>query len=284
MGLIRTMFTVAALGATGLGGWLAGSFYPAPDSLKDLVGQRAKAISGLDPAQLDWAKLVETLPASSLAQLRQQASQSAAQAGEAILIEHSTPQQLAEQAETAPMPLPLPALAPVDKVDAGGPLVCARMTVSNAPRPGNSGPRVSVQGVRLLLDPTADSCLSSGYGPRNGRPHRGLDYYNANGGAVLAAGDGTIIEKKYRDDFGNMLLIDHGGGVFTRYAHLAGFDPLVRQGGMVKEGQMLGLMGNTAAYRIPVHLHYEVLVGDYANPKASFGLEAKDPFSFPKAE
>ncbi len=284
MGLIRTMFTLGALGVAGLGGWLAGSFYPAPDSLLQLIGQRAKEIGALDPAQLDWARLTQALSAPSLALLRQQASQSAALAGEAILIEPTTPQQVAEQSETFPSPLPLPALAPVDKADPGGPKVCARMTVSNAPRLGASGQHVSVLGVKLLLDPTTDSCLSSGFGPRNGRPHRGVDYYNASGGPVLAAGDGMIIEKKYRDDFGNMLLIDHGGGVFTRYAHLAGFDPGIRQGESVKAGQALGLMGNTAAYRIPVHLHYEVLVGDYANPKGSFGLEAKDPFSFPRAE
>lgn len=284
MGVIRTLFTLGAVGVAGLSGWLAGSFYPAPDSLRELIGQRARQIGGLDPAQIDWARLTQALPAASLEILRQQASQSAAQAGEAILIEPTTRQQVAEQSETFPAPLPLPNLPPVDNANPGGPNLCARMTVSNAPRPGPFGQHVSVQGVKLLLDPTADSCLSSGFGLRNGRPHRGLDYHNASGGPVLAAGDGLIIEKKYRDDFGNMLLIDHGGGVFTRYAHLAGFEPGLSQGAAVKAGQQIGLMGNTAAYRIPVHLHYEVLVGDYANPKGSFGLEAKDPFSFPRGD
>jgi murein DD-endopeptidase MepM/ murein hydrolase activator NlpD len=54
-------------------------------------------------------------------------------------------------------------------------------------------------------------------------------------------------------------------------------------GARVKQGQQIGLMGNTAAYRIPIHLHYELLTGDYANPKGSFGLKAVNPFTFPKA-
>jgi murein DD-endopeptidase MepM/ murein hydrolase activator NlpD len=43
-------------------------------------------------------------------------------------------------------------------------------------------------------------------------------------------------------------------------------------------------MGNSAGYQIPIHLHYEVLVGDYANPKGSFGLKPVDPLSFPAAK
>jgi murein DD-endopeptidase MepM/ murein hydrolase activator NlpD len=45
-------------------------------------------------------------------------------------------------------------------------------------------------------------------------------------------------------------------------------------------GQQIGLMGNSAAYSIPIHLHYEVLLGDYDTPRQSFGLEPRSPFSF----
>ncbi len=92
-----------------------------------------------------------------------------------------------------------------------------------------------------------------------------------------------VIERVYRDDFGNMLLIDHGGGVYTRYAHLASFGQGVVAGARVTAGQQIGLMGNTAAYPLPIHLHYEVLLGDYNNSRRSFGLETRDPFSFPAA-
>jgi hypothetical protein len=42
----------------------------------------------------------------------------------------------------------------------------------------------------------------------------------------------------------------------------------------------IGLMGNTAGYPIPMHLHYELLVGDYRNPKESFGLTPHSPFEY----
>ena len=96
-------------------------------------------------------------------------------------------------------------------------------------------------------------------------------------------GDGQIIEMKYRDDYGNMILIDHGDGVYTRYAHLASFGRGLMPGVSVRAGEQLGLMGNSASYQIPMHLHYELLLGDYGNPKGSFGLESADPLSFPAA-
>lgn len=282
MGLIRTVLTMGALGGIGIAGWLIGSFFPAPDALKRAVGQQAEILGGADPATLNWASLVEALPAESLAALRQQASQSAAEAGEVIQVERSAPEEFVEQLESVTEPPPPEIASP--KEGAAGPRLCPRLTVSNAPKIADFARHVIVQGVRLRTDPTLDSCLSSGFGPRNGRTHRGLDFHHREGGPIVAAGDGVVIEKKYRDDYGNMLLIDHGGGVYTRYAHLASFREGVAQGTQVAAGMEIGLMGNTAAYSIPVHLHYEILVGDYANPKASFGLEAKDPFSFPKAE
>jgi murein DD-endopeptidase MepM/ murein hydrolase activator NlpD len=51
----------------------------------------------------------------------------------------------------------------------------------------------------------------------------------------------------------------------------------------VKAGDSIGLMGNTAGYAVPIHLHYEVLTGDYANPKASFGLTPENVLTAPAA-
>jgi len=166
--------------------------------------------------------------------------------------------------------------------------LCPRMAVSNAPNSAEgivSGfkPLVDVKGVRVATFPTPGACMSSGFGPRSDRLHKGLDYHADIGVPVLAGGDGTIIEMKYRDDYGNMILIDHGGGVYTRYAHLASFGKGFTPGVSVKAGEQLGLMGNTASYQIPMHLHYELLLGDYTNPKGSFGLEPADPMSFPAA-
>lgn len=166
--------------------------------------------------------------------------------------------------------------------------LCPRMDVSNAPSSADGfvsafKPLVNVRGIRIASFPTPGACLSSGFGPRSDRLHKGVDYHAEVGVPVLAGGEGVILEIKYRDDYGNMVLIDHGGGVYTRYAHLASFAKGLMPGVKVKAGEQLGLMGNSASYAIPMHLHYELLLGDYANPKASFGLEPADPLSFPAA-
>jgi murein DD-endopeptidase MepM/ murein hydrolase activator NlpD len=167
--------------------------------------------------------------------------------------------------------------------------LCPRMTVQNAPtadaqlRVKGYAPVVAVNGVRIATYPSRGACLSSGFGQRSSRLHKGLDYHSESGGPILAAGDGKVIEMKYRDDYGNMIVLDHGGGVYTRYAHLASFERGLMQGVTVKAGEQIGLMGNTAGYAIPMHLHYELLLGDYSNPKASFGLQPANPMSYPAA-
>lgn len=168
--------------------------------------------------------------------------------------------------------------------------LCPGMTIHNAPSADGQGhvrgfvKVVNVNGVKLALDPAPGACLSSGFGQRGARPHFGIDYYSADGGTIHAAADGVILEMKYRDDYGNMLLIDHGGGVYTRYAHLASFRAGLSVGARVQQGDPIGLMGNTAAYPVPIHLHYELLEGNYANPKGSFGLDPHDPFgSLPRS-
>ncbi|NNU17634.1 M23 family metallopeptidase [Parvularcula sp. ZS-1/3] len=156
--------------------------------------------------------------------------------------------------------------------------LCPRQKVSNAPSVDGEGnvrgykTFATVNGVRLLVNPAPGSCLSSNYGNRNGRLHKGMDFQSQPAGPVVAAAGGTVVEAGYRDDYGTFVLIDHGRGVYTRYAHLASATSAAKEGRQVKLGSHLGIMGNTASYRIPVHLHYEVLTGDYNTPKKSFGL------------
>ncbi len=166
--------------------------------------------------------------------------------------------------------------------------LCPGMTVTNQPLAIDRvvmdfHPIVMIRAVRIATFPTPGACMSSGFGPRNDRLHKGLDYHADIGVPVLAGGDGQIVEIKYREDYGNMILVDHGGGVFTRYAHLASFGRGLSQGVTVRAGDRLGLMGNSAGYQVPIHLHYEVLIGDYGNPKESFGLEPVNPLTFPAA-
>ena len=193
----------------------------------------------------------------------------------------------------APPPLAAPgspaALSSASQSIPSAVVLCPRMTITNAPKADtglqlvNFNPLVDVDGVKLASDPAPGACLSSGFGRRGSELHKGVDYHNENGGPILAAGDGAIVEIKYRDDYGNMIVIDHGHGVYTRYAHLASFSSGLSQGVAVKRGETIGLMGNTAGYAVPIHLHYEVLEGDYNTPKASFGLTPRDVLAFPAA-
>ncbi len=167
-----------------------------------------------------------------------------------------------------------------------GDITMCNTGISNAPSVGadgivrKAGATVTKNGVSLLLKPATKSCLSSGYGTRNGKLHKGIDYFSDTGGDVLAAGDGVIRERVTRSDFGNMIVVDHGAGVFTRYAHLASFGSGVSDGATVSKGQLLGPIGNTGASPI-VHLHYEILTGELVGAAGSFGLDAVDPFSLP---
>jgi|SRR5579871_38821 len=167
--------------------------------------------------------------------------------------------------------------------------LCPGMTITNAPaaeqdrRIANFSTFVNVNGVVIAVDPIKVACFSSGFGGRHGHLHKGIDFYNGAGGPILAAADGTILEMKFRDDYGNMVLIDHGHGVYTRYAHLSCFHGGLAVGGHVHAGDEIGLMGNTAGYPVPLHLHYELLLGDYNNPKGSFGLVPHSPFEYQKA-
>lgn len=183
------------------------------------------------------------------------------------------------KAPVAKAPAPRPATAG----EIGRAVLLCKTAISNPPQPAPDGEvarasdRVRVNGVSLLLAPVTDGCLSSGYGPRNGRAHKGIDYFTR-GGDAIAAGGGTILEKLTRADFGNMILIDHGDGVYTRYAHLASFAPGLAEGAAIKAGARLGPVGATGAAGA-VHLHFEILTGAYVPGVGSFGLKATDPFA-----
>jgi murein DD-endopeptidase MepM/ murein hydrolase activator NlpD len=87
--------------------------------------------------------------------------------------------------------------------------------------------------------------------------HNGLDMLAHSGEPVHAAADGVVKEViKSRKGLGNVVVIDHGGGYLTRYAHLA--DMQVSRGRKVKRGACIGYVGVSGTSFAP-HLHYEVL-------------------------
>lgn len=87
--------------------------------------------------------------------------------------------------------------------------------------------------------------------------HDGLDFTAKIGTNIYATGDGVVVEaKRARYGYGNKIVIDHGFGYKTIYAHLHSF--AVRKGQKVERGQIIGTVGNTGLSSGP-HLHYEIL-------------------------
>lgn len=284
MSFFNALAGLALIGAAGAGGWVYGSLYPAPAEITNLVSQRAAELRArADLEGVSWESLRGLVSEDELARLSAEATNVAVAAGDLIAVERDNA-SLADHAENLALDLGPESTVTHAAFETVLP-VCPGMAVQNGPpRAGaniaNYRPVVNVNGVALAVNPTQGACLSSGFGPRNGRTHKGLDFHADTGGPILAAAAGTVIEKKYRDDYGNMLLIDHGNGVYTRYAHLSAFARGLNVGDTVAAGDVIGLMGNTASYAIPIHLHYELLLGDYANPRGSFGLEPRSPFEF----
>jgi murein DD-endopeptidase MepM/ murein hydrolase activator NlpD len=157
--------------------------------------------------------------------------------------------------------------------------VCPGMTVANAPPFSPDGrlidysPITVVRGIMLARAPV-DACLSSGFGKRAGGAgptHEGIDLYTGAPRPVLAGGDGRVVSIADMRGYGLTVVIDHGRGVRTLYAHLSSFAPELRAGLSVRAGEPIartGKSGNASA----VHLHYEVLIdGGQVDP-----LEAGD--------
>lgn len=160
--------------------------------------------------------------------------------------------------------------------------------INNPPKADSDGvvattaTRVVVKGVFLRLAPATKSCLSSGFGVRSGKSHQGIDYYSATDGSALAAAAGVVRFASFRSDYGNMVVIDHGAGVFSLYGHLEAFAPAVRIGARLADGAELGRIGMTGAAGAK-HLHLEIREGVWKEPAGVFGLAAVDPFGLPRA-
>ena len=93
------------------------------------------------------------------------------------------------------------------------------------------------------------------------RPHEGIDVTAKMGAAIEAPAAGVVTDVKWEEGYGNMLTIDHGGGLVTRYAHCSQI--LVSRGKRVKRGDVIAKVGSTGLSTGP-HLHYEVWVNGHA--------------------
>ncbi|MFN8123824.1 MAG: peptidoglycan DD-metalloendopeptidase family protein [Thermoleophilia bacterium] len=120
------------------------------------------------------------------------------------------------------------------------------------------------------IDPTISSrgmtypvngVLTSGFGPRWGRMHEGLDIAVPTGTPVAAAAPGMVLSAGWGGGYGNLVVVDHGGGVATAYAHNSSLS--VTAGQRVDRGTVLALAGSTGRSTGP-HVHFEVRVNGAA--------------------
>ena len=104
----------------------------------------------------------------------------------------------------------------------------------------------------------------------DGRNHRAVDLATDAGSSIYAVADGTVVFSGYDGTYGNTVLIDHGNGLQTRYAHASALR--VSQGQTVSQGEVIALVGRTGQ-ATGNHLHFEVIVnGNRVNPAPYIGL------------
>jgi lipoprotein NlpD len=145
---------------------------------------------------------------------------------------------------------PSPGAAPVP---AG---VSSRVTVSPAPPPSAAG-RVRGSGEPPLVWPL-QGVLYGRYGVRGGKRHDGIDISAPEGTPVVAAAAGTVLYAGEQAGYGQIVILQHEGGLVTLYAHNSRL--LVAEGERVRQGQPIARVGQTGRTTGP-HLHFEVREG-----------------------
>ncbi len=99
------------------------------------------------------------------------------------------------------------------------------------------------------------------------RAHQGVDYSAPTGTTIKAAGDGRVGFVGVSGGYGKVVVLEHGGGISTLYAHMSGFAKGLRRGERVKQGATIGYVGQSGTATGP-HLHYEYRVnGTHKNPR-----------------
>ena len=123
--------------------------------------------------------------------------------------------------------------------------------------------------------PTANTKITSKFGPRRRRMHNGLDVKVYIGDTIRAAFDGKVRMVKYeRRGYGQYVVIRHNNGLETVYGHLS--KQLVKEDDYVEAGQVIGLGGNTGR-STGSHLHFETrFLGQAINPALLFDFEKQD--------
>ncbi|MDX1801612.1 MAG: M23 family metallopeptidase, partial [Marinobacter sp.] len=113
------------------------------------------------------------------------------------------------------------------------------------------------------------------------RAHKGTDYAASTGTPIKAAGEGKIVYAGRKGGYGNAIVIQHGYNITTLYGHMNGFARGIRSGKHVKQGQVIGYVGQTGLATGP-HLHYEFRVN--GAPRNPVTVKLPDAAPVPKSE
>lgn len=106
------------------------------------------------------------------------------------------------------------------------------------------------------------------------RPHQGVDYAAPRGTPVKALGAGSVVFKGWKSGYGNTLVIRHGGGIETQYAHLSRFASSLRVGQKVAQGEVVAFVGATGTATGP-HLDFRVMKnGRFVHPDSLSGARS----------
>ncbi len=154
-------------------------------------------------------------------------------------------------------------------------LYASMASSSSSSSSGSSGSSSSGSSSNVIVD-TGDlsfrwplpgyTTVTSGYGARWGTTHTGIDISGGGcyGSPIVAAESGTVILCQWYSTYGQCIIVDHGGGYSTLYAHMSAY--AVSTGDYVTKGQTIGYVGDTGNVTGP-HLHFEVRVnGVTQNP------------------
>lgn len=138
---------------------------------------------------------------------------------------------------------------------------------------GNTTPSTEVP-TGMFIWPTTGYTVSSKWGYRihpifgTQKFHAGIDIAVSSGEPIYAAASGTVVTAVYSSSYGNYVMIDHGNGYYTLYAHMTQY--IVTNGQSVSQGEVIGYVGSTGWSTGP-HLHYEVRVnGSTIDPESCY--------------
>lgn len=155
-------------------------------------------------------------------------------------------------------------LAEIGALEAQSATLAAAIRAAQAEAAAQAGATVGapiVGGGSGILSWPVSGPVTSGFGPRWGRMHEGIDIAVPTGTPVGASAPGTVIYAGWLGGYGNLVVVDHGNGLSTAYAHNSSL--LLGVGASVGTGTTVALSGNTGNSSGP-HVHFEVRVGGSA--------------------